>query len=364
MSKISKILMTCLLIVAMMVSSSISAFALSNEIDSTMEIEGLKITKEGNKEITKYKGIETIDKTEKNIRTITSKSSDGTVLEYVENLKTGKAKLYLNGKLIENYDMEEERAKVTREEKISEEDLKAIDEVVENSIKNKNFKMPEKIGKYKVSKKDNGSYEISEGIGILRSNTKVYPAGRVTDVYPEYTYRTVRTASRYSYYCNRYLSMKVKDSMHSYVETSKTIKSFSALSSLAVVAGIAKITFGNALGIFTGVIQVVNGVYILSEACDYYQHQEYKYYALRQGYVYDYTVNYCDVAVFSENGTGRISLCWDFDGENYTNQRWMHTSLARPFAEYTYDEVLDETVSIWEYNMQQFGQWIWGNSWQ
>ena len=86
----------------------------------------------------------------------------------------------------------------------------------------------------------------------------------------------------------------------------------------------------NALCVFTGLLNVVNGVFQLNQACKYYEGVTYQFYALRQGYVYDYTYNYRDVSVLTEYGTGQISLTWNWDSAAgvYYNHQWRITGTA------------------------------------
>ena len=331
-----------------------------------LESKDIEVSTYGNKEITRFNGFETIDKTEENIRTITTKSPDGTLSEYVENLETGIANIYTNGRLVETYDIKKLRNEITKVELISEDDLKNIDLAMENLITKKvKYTEPVKVGNYSIPKRSDGSFEISENMSMRSNNRKIYSYGQVTSSYPEYMYNDVLVTSRYSSELQRTLLIRVKDSMYSYVNTSRTIKEFSPATALTIVAGVAKISFGNALGIFTGSIAIINGVYRLVEACDYYQHEEYKYYAMRGGYAYDYTTHFCFVEVFAEYGTGRLALSWDWDHSQgvYFNPRWTHVALARPFANFTTSQIADETLDIWEYTMYMWGYWRWGIGW-
>ena len=112
-----------------------------------LESKDIEVSTYGNKEITRFNGFETIDKTEENIRTITTKSPDGTLSEYVENLETGIANIYTNGRLVETYDIKKLRNEITKVELISEDDLKNIDLAMENLITKKvKYTEPVKVG--------------------------------------------------------------------------------------------------------------------------------------------------------------------------------------------------------------------------
>lgn len=345
------------MIVIICILTCIPAYA-SNGYEISRLTPRLHVIREGNTEISTYGDITVYDTLDEDSgkRYIKTISTDGIVTEYFEDLETGLAEYYEGGKLVATYNMHDERAKLIQSYSIPEEKLKLIDEKIEEAVKNHNFEVLYTLSDFEVTNYGNGFIITPQASG--RAN--IYPAGSVYDAYPEYTYKTIYSTSSYSSVLGRYLSMKVKDSMYSYVETSSKTINFDAGATISIIMGLAKITFGNALSIFTGFLNLVNGVYKLSQDCRYYQQQKYKYYALRQGYVYDYTYNYRDVSVLTEYGTGELSLSWDFIDDVYTNQRWVHTGQAYPFT-ISKETIISNAKEVWEYNMLEFGWWRWGD---
>lgn len=96
------------------------------------------------------------------------------------------------------------------------------------------------------------------------------------------------------------------------------------------------------------------------KASDLVTRIEYSFNALRQGYVYDYTNYNQYISVNTKSGKGKISMTWDFINDEYTNPEWKITAQAYPHT-ITCSKILSETKEIWEYNMQEFGVWKWGN---
>lgn len=225
------------------------------------------------------------------------------------------------------------------------------------------FEMPAELEKeYEILYNDSSIIimPLEEKSYITRaSGIAVRPSETVTDTFPEYTYEMVASQSRYSSVCQRYIDMKIKDSMHSYSQISKQSYYYAAGTAVSVISGALKIASSTLINSLVGLTTVVSGVLKLSTPIDYYFSESYSFNALRQGWVYDYSYNNRDVSVYIESGSGEISLTWDFINNEYTNPAYKITGLAYPHT-ISYTTMYDETQRIWEFNMQEYGYWKWG----
>ena len=109
-----------------------------------------------------------------------------------------------------------------------------------------------------------------------------------------------------------------------------------------------------------GVVQVVSGVLRLNASIDYYFSESYSFLALRRAYIYDYSYNNREVSVYTESGNGEISMTWDYINNEYTNPAYTITGIAYPHT-ISYNTMYDKAQEIWEFNMQEYGWWKWGD---
>ncbi len=302
--------------------------------------------------------------TEKYRKIITECGTDVSV--YYEDYATGVATLSLNGSIIETYNMVALRNNYTIWNMPYEDQL-LLEKSLIDQIDAKHISLPSELKEdYTVTYSNNGSIVINpapnEKTNSTRAaNTVVRPAGSVTDTYPVYYYKEVNSKSQYSSYCERYLDMAIKDSMYSYTQISKKTYVYAAQTVVAIIAGALKIASSSLINSLLGLTTVVNGILKLSTDIEYYFSESYRFYALRQAYVYDYTYNYRDVSVTTEHGTGEISLTWNLNNNNeHIDPCYRITGVADPFT-VSYATLYAEALDIWEFNMYEYGYWSWGD---
>ncbi len=310
-----------------------------------------------------YEGITIEDITTESYREIITRTTTD-VSQYYEDFSTGRATLSVNGVVVETYDMNELRQQYTMWQ-MPEEDLELIEKCLVEQADSTNVMLPPELqSKYTVEYDPEGT--------VIRpiSNNSVYaaraadqiikPAGNVETTYPRYTNNQVSKQSRYSSSCGRYLDMSVKDSMINYSQTAKKSYFYAANSAVSVIAGSLKIASGTLINSLRGVVQVVSGVLRLNASIDYYFSESYSFLALRRAYIYDYSYNNREVSVYTESGNGEISMTWDYINNEYTNPAYKITGIAYPHT-ISYNTMYDKAQEIWEFNMQEYGWWKWGD---
>lgn len=288
---------------------------------------------------------------------------DSDISEYYEDLLSGIATLSVNGQIIETYDMNELRNNYTVWT-MPEVDRLLLESALQDQISSagSEFEMPEGLEEQYEILYDDGGIVImpleGKNYSTRAASTAVRPNGTVYDTFPEYTYKLVASQSRYSSVCQRNIDMKIKDSMHSYSQTSKQSYYYAAGTAVSVISGALKIASSTLTKSLSGLTTIVGGVLKLNASIDYYFKESFSFNALRQGWVYDYSYNNRDVSVYTESGSGEISLSWDFINNEYTNPAYKITGQAYPHT-ISYTTMYDETQRIWEFNMQQYGYWKW-----
>lgn len=301
--------------------------------------------------------------TEEYRKTITQ-TETGTSIFY-EDFSTGIATLSVNGIITETYNMEQLRSECYSWS-MPAEDKALLAECLSNQNDASEITLPSALrDKYMVTYNNSGDAIISptpdpETYSVRASYTPVRPAGPVTDTYPEYTYKEIATALRYSSYCARYIDMAIKDSMYNYTQIDKTFYPYAAQTAVSAIAYALKISTSTLMGCLSGFITLVNNVYKTTTNIELYFSEKYMFSALRQVYVYDYTNYNRDVSVLTYHGEGEISLTWDFVNNEYTNPSYRITGIAYPHT-LAYSDLYDEAMQIWEVNMYQHGYWKWGD---
>ena len=154
--------------------------------------------------------------------------------------------------------------------------------------------------------------------------------------------------------------MSIRDSMYGYVQIEKDTYKYAAGTAVSLIAAALRIASSTLMGTLSGYITVITGVLELSTRIEYYFSETYRFYAIRQACVYDYTYNNRYVSVFTESGAGKISLTWDYVNNEYTDPAYRISALAYPFTlSYTY--MYDTALEIWDYNISEHGYWSWGD---
>lgn len=357
-----KKLISLLLAITIITSASFSAYATGIGYNNNFKknnIEVVDISK--GHQVVYYDNVIVDDVTTQEYRKIVTKCGND-VSEYYEDFSTGMASLSVNGSIVDTYNMNTLRNDYIHWE-MPEQDAVLIEKYLSESKNLKSMELPAELeSKYELTYDKFGVSVIKPILNAsdTRASNIVYPDGPVTETYPEYMYKKVSSRSTYSTSCGRYLSMSIKDSMYSYSQTSKKSYYYGAGTAVSVIAGALKISAGTLLSTLTGLTTISSGVLKLSSSIDYYFSETYSFYALRQACIYDYSYNNSDVSVLTKYGTGQISMTWDYKNNEYVNPSWKITGLAYPHT-ISYNEMYNQAKDIWEFNMEQYGYWKWGN---
>lgn len=351
-------------ILAAIMFTSTSFCSIANELEDNDNADGVEVVTIGEgHEIVYYEGITIEDITTESYREIiTCTTTD--VSRYYEDFSTGRAILSVNGVVVETYDMDDLRQQYTIWQ-MPEEDLELIEKCLIEQADSMNVTLPLELqSKYTVEYDPEGTVirPISDSsvYAVRAASQIIKPAGNVETVYPMYTNNQVSKQSRYSASCGRYLDMSVKDSMINYSQTTKKSFYYNVGTAVSVIAGALKIASSTLIGSLAGAYTVISGVLTLNRNIDYYFSESYSFLALRRAYIYDYSYNNREVSVYTESGNGEISMTWDYINNEYTNPAYKITGIAYPHT-ISYNAMYDKAKEIWEFNMQEYGWWKWGD---
>lgn len=358
MKKNLKKVLATMLIPSFMLASFPTVVSADDVTSSNSNIQVIKVSE--NEERIIIGNTTVIDSTDEFGRTITTYDESGTSV-YYDDFSTGIATLSVDGKIIETYD-NKSRMEETETWSIPESDKLLLEEYLKNYSSGAKTVQPLPEGlqyDYEVSVRNN-TVVIEHKDKARASMRTVKAYSDVTSTYPSYYYKTIGTNYPYSTICNRTLTLKVKDSMYGYVSENEKAKRFYAGATFVDIMDWCHISFSSLTSSLGSMLQMINGVYTLVDDVYYYFKEDYDFYALRQGYVYDYTNLQRDVSVDSKTGSGRVSMTWDFVNGEYVNPQWKMTAQAYPFT-ISQSTMFSEAKRIWESNIQEYGYWKWGD---
>ena len=294
-------------------------------------------------------------------REIVTRDGDDTI-RYYSDYTTGIATLSINDTIIEKYDMNLIRENIDvwvmpeNDQRLLEEYFQQGEEMSEE------YGIPKGLSQNYTYIYNNGMRVLvpSQYAGILRaSGTVARPYESVTDAYPTYMNKTVKSATRYSSVCGRNLNLQVQDSMYNYWLYTAESEQFNAGTLVSYIADVFKIPFSLAENSLSGVSDGSGLLSKLTQKVTYYFKEDYNFSALRRTCVYDYITRNTFVSVYALDGSGRLSLTWDFINAQYTNPQWKITAQAYPHT-VSFENMLSEGQRIWDSNIEADGYWKWG----
>lgn len=284
------------------------------------------------------------------------------IIRYFSNYENGIATLSVNNVVVREFDINAARNNIDYWE-MPESDQYILNAYYKNNIHDMNdAELPSGLSQNYTYVDFNGERVLvpSQYAEIYRaSSTVVRPYETVTDAYPTYTNKPVKSASRYSSVCGRNLSMQVQDSMYNYRLYTAESEQFNIGTTLGYIADVFNIPISLAQGSLSGLLDGYGVAATLQEKVTYYFKEDYNFSALRRTCVYDYITRNTFVSVYALDGTGRLSLTWDFINSEYTNPQWKITAQAYPHT-VSFEDMLQEGQQIWDGNIEEYGYWKWG----
>lgn len=268
-------------------------------------------------------------------------------------------KKYRNNKLIEEKVYDDKYFK-TKEYKI----LPETEAIIDDIFKEKQFSDAEELrkcfsevgltditvteskGSLIIDPFANKSFRASNDVNIgLDGLTDSFPTmNKKTVAYKTFDAKPSPTVNTYIY---------CKDTRNAYVKTKGLNKRLTA--GLPVVAAAAKVFL--APKSLLSILGLASSVTKLLTTVNFSRAIEAKSHVLRQAFMYDRTTYKRQVSVYTRSKTDYFVMGKASDIEPYA---WVCKEESL-FTMISPTEVLDEGIRIWQYNMDEFGRWKWGD---